>query len=50
MDFSAIIEWVKAAIAALLKLLGIEADEEFADNVGSAIDDVVNFGKDAAAE
>lgn len=48
MDFSVIIEWVKAAIAALLKLLGVEADEEFADNIESAVKDVVDFGTEAA--
>lgn len=48
MDFSAILEWVKAAIAALLKLIGVEADEEFADNVESAVKDVVDFGTEAA--
>ncbi len=46
----AIIDFIKEAIAALLKLLGIEADEEFADNVESAVKDVVDYGKDAAAE
>ena len=40
----AILAFVKAAIAALLKILGIEADEEFADNIGSAIEDVKNYG------
>lgn len=50
MDFSVILDFVKKAIAALLKLLGIEADEKFADNVESAVKDVVDFGKDAAAE
>ncbi len=48
MDFSAILEFVKNAIAALLKLLGIEADEEFADNVESAVKDVVDYGKEVA--
>lgn len=48
MDFSVILEWVKSAIAALLKLLGIEADEKFADNVESAVKDVVDFGNEAA--
>lgn len=48
MDFSAILDWVKKAIAALLKLLGIEADEEFADNVESAVKDVVDYGKELA--
>ncbi len=50
MDFSVILDFVKKAIAALLKLLGIEADEEFADNIESGIKDVVDFGNDAAAE
>ncbi len=44
MDFSAILDFVKKAIAALLKLLGFEADEEFADNIESAIGDVVDYG------
>jgi len=48
MDFSYIIEFVKKAIAALLELLGIKADEEFADNVESAVKDVVDFGTEAA--
>lgn len=43
-----ILEFVKKAIAALLALLGIEADEEFADNVESAVKDVVDFGTEAA--
>lgn len=50
MDFSVILDFVKKAIAALLKLLGIEADEEFADNIESAFEDVKNFGDAAAAE
>lgn len=50
MDFSVIIDFVKKAIAALLKILGVEVDEEFGDNIESAVDDVVDFGKDAAAE
>ena len=50
MDFSVILDFVKKAIAALLKILGIENDEEFADNIESAVEDVVDFGKDAAAE
>ncbi len=48
MDFSVILEWVKSAIAALLKLLGIEADEKFADNVESAVKDVVDYGNSIA--
>lgn len=44
-----ILEFFKAALAALFKLLGIKVDEEFADNIGSAIEDVKNFG-DAAAK
>ncbi len=44
MDFSFILDFVKKAIAALLELLGIEADEKFADNVESAVKDVVDFG------
>ena len=48
MDFSAILDFVKKAIAALLKLLGVEADEEFADNVESAVKDVVDYGKEVA--
>lgn len=43
-----IIDFLKKAIAALLELLGIEADEEFVDNVESAIKDVVDFGTEAA--
>lgn len=50
MDFSLILDFFKKAVAALLKLLGIEADEKFADNIGSAIEDVKNFGDAAAAE
>ncbi|MBQ7118444.1 MAG: hypothetical protein IJN88_09560 [Clostridia bacterium] len=45
-----ILDFFKKAIAALLKLFGYEVDDEFVGNVESAIDDVVNFGKDAAAE
>ena len=48
MDFSAILKWVKNAIAALLKILGVEVDEEFVSNVETAVGDVVDFGKDAA--
>ncbi|MBQ9912952.1 MAG: hypothetical protein IJO73_01855 [Clostridia bacterium] len=43
-----IIDFLKKAIAALLELLGIEADEKFADNVESAVKDVVDFGTEAA--
>ena len=46
MDF--IIDFVKKAIAALLQLLGIETDPEFADNIESAVKDVVDFGNEAA--
>ena len=49
MDFSVILDFVKKAIAALLKILGVEADEEFADNIESAIEDVKNFGDEAKA-
>ena len=45
-----IIAFLKEAIAALFKLLGIEVDEKFADNIGSAIEDVKNFGDEAAAK
>ena len=45
-----ILEFFKAALAALFKLLGIEVDEKFADNIGSAIEDVKNFGDEAAAK
>ena len=48
MDFSVILDFVKKAIAALLKLLGKEVDEEFVSNVETAVGDVVDFGKDAA--
>ena len=48
MDFSVILEWVKSAIAALLKLLGKEVDEDFVGNVESAVKDVVDFGNNAA--
>lgn len=48
MDFSVIIEWVKAALAAFFKLIGFEADDKFADNVESAVKDVVDFGNNAA--
>jgi len=44
-----ILEFLKKAIAALLKILGIE-DDGTADNLESAVEDVFNFGKDAAAE
>lgn len=40
----AIIAWLKAAIAALLKILGVETDEEFADNVESGVKDVIDYG------
>ena len=40
----AIIDFLKKAIAALLALLGIENDEEFVDNVESAVEDVVDYG------
>lgn len=40
----AILEFFKAAIAAFLKLIGVEADEKFADNVESAVKDVVDYG------
>lgn len=43
-----ILEFLKKAIKALLDILGIEADEEFADNVESAVKDVVDFGNEAA--
>ena len=45
-----ILDFVKKAIAALLKILGIETDAEFEDNIKNAVEDVVEFGKDAAAE
>ena len=48
MDFSVILDFVKKAIAALLKILGIEVDAEFTDNVESAVKDVVDFGNEAA--
>ena len=48
----AILAFVKAAIAALLKLLGIEVNEdaanEFVDNVQSGVNDVVDFGNSIA--
>ena len=43
-----ILAFVKAAIAALLALLGITVDadaaEEFVDNVKSGVEDVVDYG------
>ena len=43
-----ILAFVKAAIAALLKLLGIEVNEdaanEFVDNVQSGVNDVIDYG------
>lgn len=45
-----ILDFFKKALAALFKLLGIEVDEKFADNIGSAIEDVKNFGDEAAAK
>lgn len=48
MDFSFVLDFFKKALAALFKLLGIETDEEFADNVESAVKDVVDFGNEAA--
>ena len=44
-----ILDFLKKAIAALLKILGVE-DDGTADNLESAVKDVVEFGKDAAAE
>ena len=46
MDF--ILDFLKKAIAALLKILGKEVDEEFVDNIGSAFEDIKNFGDEAA--
>ena len=47
-----ILEFFKAAIAALLKLLGVEVDEkpveDFVDNVQSGVNDVVDFGNSIA--
>ena len=43
-----ILDFVKKAIAALLELLGIEADELFVENVETAVKDVVDFGNEAA--
>lgn len=47
-----ILEFFKAAIAALLKLLGIEVDaekaEDFVDNVQSGVNDVIDFGNSIA--
>lgn len=39
----AILDFIKKAIAALLKLLGIE-DDGTADNLESAVKDVVDYG------
>ncbi len=52
MDFSAIINFLKNAIAALLKLLQINVDEEaaegFVDNVESGVKDVIDYGNSIA--
>ncbi len=45
-----LIQFIKNALQALCDILGITLDPEFADNIESAIEDVVGFGKDAAAE
>ena len=47
-----ILAFVKAAIAALLKLLDIDVNEdaanEFVDNVQSGVNDVIDFGNTIA--
>ncbi len=48
MDFSILIDFLKKALDAILRLFGITPDEEFADNVESAVKDVVDFGNEAA--
>ena len=43
-----ILEYLKAAFAALLALFGVKADEKFVENVEVAVKDVIDFGNKLA--
>ena len=48
MNISLILEFFKVAFRAFLEIIGYPLDDEFVDNVDSAIKDVVDFGNSVA--